>query len=62
MIRSQSPVFRYISAFALPALALVLSLLLRGAIGPSFLLTFTLAVFVVAWFYGLGPGLVATTT
>ena len=62
MIRSQSPVFRYISAIALPALALILSLLLRGAIGPSFLLTFTLAVFVVAWFYGLGPGLVATTT
>jgi len=60
MIRSQSPVFRYISAIALPALALVLSLLLRGAIGPSFLLTFTVAVFVIAWLYGLGPGLLAT--
>ena len=35
-------------------------MLLRSRLAPNFLLPFVAAVFLAAWFYGLGPALVAT--
>jgi len=60
MIRSQSPSLRYISAIALPAAALAVDVLLRKVIDPSVFLPFIAAVFLSAWFHGLGAALLAT--
>ncbi len=60
MIRFQSPSLRYISAFVFPAAALVVSLVLHRIIDASFFLPFVAAVFLAAWFHGLGVALVAT--
>ena len=61
MIRSQFSLFlRYFWAILLPALAVVLSLLPSSAIAPGILLPFLTAVFLVAWFYGLGPALASS--
>src|SRR5215831_4471800 len=60
MIRSQSPSLRYISAIALPAAALAVDVLLRQVIDPSVFLPFIAAVFLSAWFHGLGAALLAT--
>src|SRR5580704_17819686 len=60
MIRWQSPSLRYSSAIVFPALALLASLLLRPAIDPKLFLPFIAAVFLTAWFYGMGAALLAT--
>src|SRR5258708_4622090 len=60
MIRFQSASLRYIAAFVFPAAALVVSLVLHRIIDASFFLPFVAAVFLAAWFHGLGVALVAT--
>ena len=60
MVRFQSPSLRYISALALPAAALIVAVLLRRVVDPNFFLPFVAAVFLAAWFHGLGVALLAT--
>jgi two-component system, cell cycle sensor histidine kinase and response regulator CckA len=60
MIRFQSPSLRYISALVLPVAALIVAVLLRRVIDQSFFLPFVAAVFLSAWFHGLGAALLAT--
>jgi len=60
MIRFQSPSLRYISALAFPAAALIVAVLLRRVIDSNFFLPFVAAVFLAAWFHGLGVALLAT--
>src|SRR5437867_9403071 len=61
MIRLHSSQFlRYLSATVLPVLAVLVSLLLKSAITAGLFLPFLATVFLVTWFSGLGPGLVAS--
>src|SRR5438045_37110 len=60
MVRFQSPFLRYISALGLPAAALIVAVLLRRVVDPNFFLPFVAAVFLAAWFHGLGVALLAT--
>src|SRR5579859_1304021 len=60
MIRFQSPSLRYISALVFPAAALVVALLLHRIVDAGFFLPFVAAVFLAAWFHGLGVALAAT--
>jgi C4-dicarboxylate-specific signal transduction histidine kinase len=53
------PLFRYILAVALVAMALLLSLVLRVSFGNPFWLFFPVAVIASTWFGGKGPGWVA---
>lgn len=55
-----SPVVRYGVAIVSTAAALLLTLLLRLWITPTFFLLFFAAVVLSAWYSGLGPGLLAT--
>ena len=57
MIRSQS--LRYPFAIAFPAVALLTSAVLRPVLDPSLFLPFVAAVVLTAWYFGLGPGLLA---
>src|SRR5690349_4658130 len=56
----RSPVHGSVFALALTAGALLLSLLLRPVIEPSYFLLFVVAVWLSAWYHGRTSGLVAT--
>ncbi|MEW6296278.1 MAG: PAS domain S-box protein [Thermodesulfobacteriota bacterium] len=53
-------VVRYSAAVVSAGVALLLTLLLRPLIAPTFFLLFFAAVVLSAWYGGLGPGLLAT--
>jgi|GEM_PF-865460 len=57
---SRSPLHRYGWGVLAFALSLLLTVLLQPVIGASLFLIFLPAVIVIAWYHGLGPGLMVT--
>ena len=58
--RAQSPLNGSVFALAATSAAALTSLLLRPYLDPAFFILFVAAVWLSAWYYGRGGGIVAT--